>query len=116
MSDLCDEEHPLFSSDPSGDSPLRCGLLTGHDGGHVDARECIDGERAYVCPRCERKRPWSDGAADDTPALCDDCAAVVAGACRVVNVRLMVPQAPTSTEPSGNGYGSSSPGNDAAKP
>ncbi len=28
----------------------------------------------YVCPRCERGFGWCTGAADDTPALCDDCA------------------------------------------
>ncbi len=33
--------------------------------------------RTYVCTRCERRRPWGDGASDDTPALCDDCAMAV---------------------------------------
>lgn len=74
---LCDEEHPILASDPAGEHQLRCGLLPGHTGEHVDSRECIDGERAYVCPKCERKTPWSNGAADDTPALCDECAVVV---------------------------------------
>jgi hypothetical protein len=37
------------------------------------------GERCYVCPKCNRVRPWSDGASDDTPGLCDDCAADVQG-------------------------------------
>lgn len=31
----------------------------------------------YTCSRCQRVRPWTDGAHDETPALCDDCAAVV---------------------------------------
>jgi hypothetical protein len=55
----------------------------------VDARECWhgmhigvverdeNGEPTYVCPRCDRRMPWSNGATDDTPALCDECAMVV---------------------------------------
>ena len=37
----------------------------------------VSEERCYVCPKCERVRPWSNGASDDTPALCDDCAVEV---------------------------------------
>lgn len=31
----------------------------------------------FWCPRCERLVPWDFGAADETPALCDDCAVFV---------------------------------------
>ena len=31
----------------------------------------------FDCPRCERTVGYCMGAADDTPALCDDCAAEV---------------------------------------
>ena len=30
-------------------------------------------EHVYVCQRCDRARPWSDGGADDLPDICDDC-------------------------------------------
>lgn len=36
--------------------------------------DCAFCER-YQCNRCERIVPWEEGAADDTPGLCDDCAA-----------------------------------------
>ncbi len=36
-----------------------------------DCEDCL----CFTCTRCERAVPWSEGAADDTPALCDDCAA-----------------------------------------
>jgi hypothetical protein len=31
----------------------------------------------YTCPRCEHEFGWCIGAADDTPALCDDCAMAI---------------------------------------
>lgn len=42
--------------------------------GVTRAHEC-GGE--YTCPRCERLLGWCIGAADGTPALCDECAVFV---------------------------------------
>lgn len=33
--------------------------------------------KRFVCNRCKRVVGWSFGCADDTPALCDDCAVSV---------------------------------------
>lgn len=38
--------------------------------------DCARCER-FRCRRCERDVPWTLGAADDTPGLCDECAEVV---------------------------------------
>lgn len=29
--------------------------------------------RTFVCPQCQRGMPWSMGAADNAPDICDDC-------------------------------------------
>lgn len=34
-----------------------------------------DEDDAFTCPWCERAVCYCEGAADDTPALCNDCAA-----------------------------------------
>jgi hypothetical protein len=39
-------------------------------------QECV-AHHTYVCPRCDRTLHWSNGCADDTPALCDECAVVI---------------------------------------
>jgi hypothetical protein len=31
----------------------------------------------YVCSRCDRAFGWCNGAFDDMPALCDDCANLI---------------------------------------
>lgn len=36
-------------------------------------------EETFVCPRCERTVCFCDGAHDDTPALCCDCACEIQG-------------------------------------
>ena len=41
-------------------------------------RRCgYEPDQTYVCPRCERTHCYCFGAADDTPAICDDCAALL---------------------------------------
>lgn len=50
-----------------------CGDVSATETAHPECGLC----ETYRCPRCERWCPWSYGAADDTPALCDGCAAVV---------------------------------------
>jgi len=33
----------------------------------------VEIERSWTCPGCGEVKPWSEGAADDAPELCDDC-------------------------------------------
>lgn len=35
--------------------------------------------KRYTCARCERRRPWCDGAGDEYLSLCDECFCAVGG-------------------------------------
>ncbi|MCT7962339.1 ASCH domain-containing protein [Laspinema sp. D1] len=41
----------------------------------MDEKSGMDeGEETFHCPGCDRDVPWSEGASDDFPDLCDECA------------------------------------------
>lgn len=68
LSAVCGIEADILTATRSGAVPHNCELPA----------DCAVCER-YQCTRCERVVPWELGAADDTPALCDDCAQWFAG-------------------------------------
>lgn len=37
----------------------------------------VEETQTFSCPGCERDMPWSEGAYDDLPELCNDCACEV---------------------------------------
>ncbi len=65
MSRACHTETCAIDDDGRSDCVDACATCAGDD-------EC-EKHKTYRCATCKRRRPWSDGAADDMPDSCDGC-------------------------------------------
>ena len=52
-----------------------CDAVGRADAEHPECSAC----EVFVCARCDRWTSWDEGAADETPDLCDECATAVQG-------------------------------------
>jgi hypothetical protein len=80
--DVSDAELLTFTAQ-FADGECLCGEIDPSDrpcltcDGQAALRELRGEEPTFWCPRCERHVSYSQGALDETPALCDDCAVVI---------------------------------------